>query len=200
LESTGLSNITILWIRDFLSGRKQYVTIDGKKSSEVSITSGVPQGSVLGPLLFLIYINNLPSNCRLFADDALIYNSSENFQMLTQDLKFLENWCLHWQMNFNTSKCYHIQFGKSQPPGRLSKFVLNGQALATVSSHSYLGVELQQNLRWNNHIDSITNRATQRIAMLRRVLKHADTKTKKLLTSPLLDQCWSMPPRCGTHT
>ena len=94
-------------------GRTQSVLVDGTKSPEEAVLSGVPQGTVLGPLMFLLYINDMPSqvqrdtHCRLFADDSLLYrviDSTLDQVQLQQDLKNLEKWALDWGMVFNPSK------------------------------------------------------------------------------------------------
>ena len=102
---------TLNWIRAFLVGLTQAVVLEGESSSGVAVTSGVPQGSVLGPL-FLLYINDLPQNIqaqvRLFADDTAVYltvGSSDDRDTLQADLNTLQEWELAWDMEFNPSKC-----------------------------------------------------------------------------------------------
>ena len=110
------------WIGSFLSGRKQKVVLDGCKSTEAEVLSGIPQGTVLGPLLFLAFINNLPdwakhSDTRLFADDALLFRQikgQKDAELLQQDLTALEEWEKTWQMSFHASKCTVIRI----PPQR----------------------------------------------------------------------------------
>ena len=113
LSSYGVKGNTLGWIGSFLSGRSQQVVLEGKSSSSAPVLSGVPQGSVLGPVLFLIYINDLPeyvsnSTVRLFADDTLLYltihNSSDCIK-LQEDLNNLERWGSDWQMSFHPKKC-----------------------------------------------------------------------------------------------
>jgi len=104
------------WFRCYLTNRLHYVTIDGYQSSTLPVTSGVPQGSILGPLLFLIYINDLPScinysHCLLFADDAKIFQIVTSFhdQLLLQiDLHEIEQWCSTWNLQLNPSKLHSI--------------------------------------------------------------------------------------------
>ena len=126
------------WIQAFLSGRTQTVVLENEKSDTVPVTSGVPQGSLLGPILFLIYINDLPdrtrSKVRLFADDMAIYLAVSNLQdaqILQQDLDQLHKWELQWDMEFNPSKCVviHVTRAKIQVP---SKYLLHGQILESV--------------------------------------------------------------------
>ena len=126
----------------------------GKRSNPAQVTSGVPQGAVLGPLLFLLYVNDLPNNLkssiRLFADDALLYgivSSEVDGDQLQEDLKKLEVWQNKWQMSFNPAKCKTICLStKKVPPQR--KYVFCGVELEQVVSTSYLGVILTTNLKW----------------------------------------------------
>ena len=113
----GLEGSILQWFKSFLTNRSQRVVIEGYYSSPSKVTSGVPQGMVLGPILFLIYINDLITNStiRLFADDCLIYrviNSSADHQLLQQDLNTLSNWATKWQMKFNVNKCSILQLSK----------------------------------------------------------------------------------------
>ena len=111
LTSYGITGNTHNWITSFLSNRKQRVSVNGALSDITDVTSGVPQGSVLGPILFLLYINdineNVQSNIRLFADDSIIYrkiNSNIDHQILQTDLAELEKWSDKWQMQFKFIK------------------------------------------------------------------------------------------------
>ncbi len=115
LQLHGTPPQTLNWIKSFLIGRSQTVVLDGENSSEVPVTSGVPQGSVLGPLLFLLYINDLPdsitSQVRLFADDTAVYltmNDQSDCKQLQTDLDHLMEWEGKWDMEFNPLKCQVI--------------------------------------------------------------------------------------------
>ena len=112
IDHYGVSGNLNTWIRAFLTSRTQRVMVDGELSESVSVDSGVPQGTVLGLLLFLLHINDLPQNVsstvRLFADDCLIYRPIKNQQdpiALQQDLCSLDNWASIWGMRFNVKKC-----------------------------------------------------------------------------------------------
>ena len=103
---------TCVGLRAFLGSRSQRIVIDGEESESLPVTSGVPQGSVLGPILFLIYINDLPnevcSQVRLFADDTALYltlESEDDSSILQNDLNILSAWETRWDMGFNPSKC-----------------------------------------------------------------------------------------------
>ena len=112
----GITGDTKKWIQDFLTDRKQRVVVDGESSDTIHVKSGVPQGSVLGPCLFLAYINDLPnkvsSNARLFADDTAVdrkIKSSVDQESLQEDLHSLAKWESEWDMAFHPDKCQVLQ-------------------------------------------------------------------------------------------
>ena len=122
LNQYGVRGNTLSWIKSFLADQTQKVVLNGKQSETIPVTSGVPQGMVLGPLLFLIYINDLPdtvrhSTTRLFADDCLMYRnirSARDTELLQQDMDQLQIWEKDWLMNFNASKCQTIHFSRKR--------------------------------------------------------------------------------------
>ena len=141
------------WIRAFLSNREMRVVVDGEASSSAPVVSGVPQGTVLGPLLFLIYINDMPNVVsegtfiRLFADDCLVYRhinkkTAEQDQLILQrDLQSLHEWTVKWGMKFNPSKCQIMHLSRSQEP--YTKFYeLCREILESVESAKYLGLTI----------------------------------------------------------
>ena len=111
------------WISNFLKQRKQRVAVDGIQSDLVTVDSGVPQGTVLGPILFLLHINNLlsviSSKVRLFADDCLVYReikSRQDQNVLQKDLNLVESWGSTWGMRFNAAKCNIMRVSRKQNP------------------------------------------------------------------------------------
>ena len=173
------------WIQAFLSGRKQKVVVDGSYSEDAPVESGVPQGTVLGPLLFLLFINDLPNvlspgtRIRLFADDCLVYRvikSVEDQVLLQNDLDRLITWADTWGMKFNASKC-NIMRTMSAP--FLDRFYhLHGHILKEVTSVKYLGITFQNNLSWSNHIKMVTTKASQQLGFIRRNLRGSPPKCK----------------------
>ena len=177
LEHYGINELVLGWIRSWLLNRSQRVIIDGASSNEVSVRSGVPQGTVLGPLMFLIYINDIgehiTSNLRLLADDSLLYcaiDIPQDCLALQEDLDKLSQWSYKWQMSFNVSKCKSLSITRKRNP-YLHQYTMNGQELDSVKSHPYLGVELTQSLNWNNHINNITTKANRSLGFIKRNLK-----------------------------
>ena len=197
LHRYGIRGPTLKWIQAFLSDRTQTVVIDNEKSATVPVTSGVPQGSVLGPILFLIYINDLPDKTRskvqLFADDTAIYlavSNLEDAQILQQDLDHLHLWELDWDMEFNPSKCVVIHITRSRTPVP-SQYLLHGQVLESVAGSKYLGVEISSNLSFNSHIQNITTSASRSLGFLKRNIRSKNPELRemayKTLVRPLVE-------------
>ena len=154
----GVQGTTLKWISSFLIGRSQTVILDGDCSDELSVTSGVPQASLLGPILFLLYINALPENVqsqvRLFADDIAMYlalGEQNGPQQLQDDLYRLQKWEQLWGMEFNPGLCVVMHFTRTRYPIN-SQYTMHNQTLATVDTARYLGVDLYCNLNFNTHI------------------------------------------------
>ena len=166
IEHYVIRDKTLDWITDFLHSRTQSVLVDGQQSCISNVSSGVPQGSVLGPLLFLAYINDLPdcissSTTRLFADGSLVYgevSSHDDAANLQKDLDALQAWESKWLMRFNAAKCQVLQVTNKRNPFPAS-YTIHSQVLETVNSAKYLGVHLDSKLNFNNHVDSITRKA-----------------------------------------
>ena len=197
LSYYGIHGQTLLWIKGFLSNRSQSVSVNGVHSTPCKVTSGVPQGSVLGPTLFLIYINDIvgdiKSNIRLFADDTIMYRqvaSPADHLKLQQDLERLTSWAGLWQMEFNVKKCYHITLTNKRAPVVLP-YYMHGQVLEHVTCYDYLGVRLTGKLNWKEHCDKISNKANKSLGLVKRTLKPCTPEVKersyKALIRPLLE-------------
>ena len=185
LNYYGISGLTLNWISAFLSNRTQTVVIDGKSSSTVPVTSGVPQGTVLGPVLFLVYINDLPdylthSKLRLFADDSIIYRtirSQSDCDKLQLDLDAAARWEGDWLMAFHPDKCTVLPITKKKHPFQ-HNYILHNHVLDTVTSAKYLGVTVQSNLKWDTHINNITANGNKTLGFLKRNLKISNQQVK----------------------
>ena len=199
LWNYGVRGKTHAWIKSFLVGRTQRVVVDGEASSWVPVESGVPQGTVLGPQLFLTFINDLPkavkSNVRLFADDCVVYRevkSEEDCAILQDDLDSLENWEKQWCMSFNAAKCSSIAMTRKHKK-ILHQYKLHNQTLERVDKATYLGVQLSSDLSWASHINKTCDKANKQVAFLRRNLRINTTHVKetayKGLVRPILEYC-----------
>ena len=144
----GIDSKILLWITNFLNIRKQRVVVDGSFSNYADVESGVPQGTVLGPLLFLLHINDLPScvnsKVRLFADDCILYREIKNNQNqidMQRDLDALMDWGSTWGMKFNAKKCNIMRVSRSRKP--LQHFYsLGNEILQEESDAKYLGIQI----------------------------------------------------------
>ena len=119
LYNLGIRGDVIRWIKDFLFGREQRVVINNVCSEWSNVISGIPQGSVLGPILFTIFINDIPvdinSNIKNFADDTKLYNGAHLSNTIQEDIDKLIEWSNKWLLPFNTDKCKVLHYGKGNP-------------------------------------------------------------------------------------
>ena len=202
LRYYGIRGNILEWISQWLTSRNQSVVVDGETSYPVHVKSGVPQGTVLGPLMFLIYINDITdqisngTSIRLFADDCLLYRiikSPSDADMLQKDLSSLVEWTDKWQMSFNSSKCKTLRITKKRSP-ITHTYTMASDPLETVQHHPYLGIELahnHDNLKWHEHISNITVKANRSLWFLRRNLWRCPSSIKQqmyyTLVRPLLE-------------
>lgn len=201
LDHNGIRNNTLDWIKHFLTDRTQQVVVEGHASTPVVVSSGVPQGTVLGPLLFLIYINDMPTNIspgtsiKLFADDAMLYrivNNEQDSQTLQTDLNHLTRWELDWQMSFNPSKCEVMHITRSRSP-RNTHYTIHDTTLEIVPLATHLGIDITSTLSWNNHVTKIANKANSKLGFLRRNIRSVPLTVKthayQSLVRPHLEYC-----------
>ncbi len=185
LSHYGIRGDILTWIQSFLTNRKQSIVVEGVSSKQSDVLSGVPQGTCLGPILFLCYINditnNIDSQLRLFADDALLYrpiNSPADHNLLQQDLYTLESWANDWDMKFNAKKCY-ILSSKRTANKSSHLYTLGGHVLQSVPNNPYLGVTLSEDLTFSTHLRNITSKASRTLGFLRRNLRSCPAKLKE---------------------
>ena len=197
LSYYGINGNTLKWIKNFLQGRTQQVIVEGHHSNSINVTSGVPQGTVLAPLLFLCYINDLPTNInsyiKLYADDVLIYRpirSLDDCKILQEDLNAIDQWAVHWQARFNPDKCEHIRITNSKNP-IFSTYFIQNTLIQTVPNVTYLGVTINEHLSWSNHITNITKKANATRGFLQRNISSCPSSIKeicyKLMIRPIIE-------------
>ena len=177
LKHFGIQNNTHRWITNFLTQRHQRVVVGGDHSEWVPVRSGVSQGTVLGPLLFLLFLNDLPENLssqvRLFADDCVVYREIVNdydAEMLQKDLDTLSNWEKTWQMHFNADKCFVLKITHAHKHIFTHSYKLGGSILQETDSHPYLGVEITKDLKWKTHINQISAKGNRALGFIKRNL------------------------------
>ena len=197
LQYYGITGDSLNWIMSLLTNRKQAVIVNGSRSSWMPVSSGVPQGSVIGPALFLLYINdintNIQSKMRLFADDSVIYRqilSEEDHATLQQDLNILADWSTKWLMGFNIKKCAILTITRKRNPSMYQYTLLN-EAIPRTECYKYLGINISKDLRWNTHCQSTLLKANKTLGLLRRTLspcsKDVKARAYQALVRPQLE-------------
>ncbi|PFX15469.1 putative RNA-directed DNA polymerase from transposon X-element [Stylophora pistillata] len=186
LDYYGIRGNLKSWITTWLTCGEQSVVIDGLSSPAVHASSGVPQGTVLGPLMLLLYINDIGDNCnsaiRLFADDTILYSiieSTLDAGQLQLDLSTIEQWAKKWLMQFNPNKCFVMRVTRKSHP-IIFDYKLMGHTLESASHYPYLEVELSSSLDWSHHIDMKTNKANRTLGFLKRNLGKCPESIKEL--------------------
>ena len=194
LQHYGVRGNLNRWIADNLTDRQQEVVLEGVHSKATEVTSGVPQGTVLGPLLFLVYINDMPekisSATRIFADDLLVYRIIRSKAILQEDLDKLQKWERDWLMQFNRDKCEVLRITNKKNP-LMHKYYIHGTQLETVKDAKYLGVTISSDLSWNKHVDNIAKKATSSLNFLNRNFSVCPAAVKdkryKSLVRPIME-------------
>ncbi|MCG8032136.1 MAG: reverse transcriptase family protein [Candidatus Thiodiazotropha taylori] len=176
LKQNGIDGNLLDWLADYLSNRKQCVVLNSVCSDYKEVLAGVPQGSVLGPLLFLVYVNDIAdqllSLTRLFADDSSLFLSASNLNdiegILNHDLSIVSAWAKQWLVNFNPNKTVAMLFSllKVDVVPSLS---FDGIDINFVDQHKHLGITLTENGKWQNHIDNILTSASKVIGIMRKL-------------------------------
>lgn len=183
LKKMGIGGILLLWFIDYLHDRHQRVIIRGQQSEKGLIKAGVPQGSVLGPLLFLIYINDITlvtqSKMKLFADDTSLYiefdNAEEAAEILNDDLKDIQQWADQWLVTFSAPKTKLLTCSFKNKQYAPIKF--NNVELKPVKNHKHLGLTFSSNLGWTAHIGSILQSVSSMSDVLKRLKYDLDRHT-----------------------
>lgn len=178
LHEFGFSSKFISWVKSYMSNRIQYVEIKGEVSKQILATSGVPQGSHLGPWFFIIFINGLSniiknSKILMYADDLKIFRTIENLNdahLLQDDINNLVDWCEKVKLNLNINKCKSMSFHRKLAP-IIYDYYINSTKLSQITEVRDLGVTFTHNMSFNKHIDNIILKANQMLGFIRRWTK-----------------------------
>ena len=181
LHSVGLSQPALDWVSSYLAGRCIRTTVDNRISGVRPISSGVPQGSVLGPLLFLIYFRDIPSavssSSAMFADDTLVYTvgcdchenkpSAERACTVALDVSALSQWSKVWNTVFNTAKSNDMLISRRRSSSAAAPLTLDGVDIPRLSMTKHLGVMLSNKLSWAEHVKALAMKVAPKVALLR---------------------------------
>ena len=186
LWNFGINGKLWSWMKAYLTDRLQYVSVGHSTSSTLPVLSGVPQGSILGPLLFLIFVNDMPdtawfSKILLFADDAkciMPISSPLDSTYLQSDLLRLSQWCTTWNLYLNENKCSIVHF-KARPSSTFN-YHLNYQQITSSDKEKDLGLVVSADLNWQSHYQLISSKAYKILGLLRRVFSNSILLSAKL--------------------
>lgn len=187
----------VTWISTYLTNRQQYVSFKNRASKRLPVDSGVPQGSVLGPLLFLLFINDIgndiPVKIKLYADDCVMYSEIDSVSdqlRLNEAFEKIVKWCNDWQMTINFDKTVFMKISRKRSNLHF-QYSARNILLAEVEHIKYLGIWISNDLRWTKHINTVCNSANQKLFFLRRALRLTTPEVRLLafnaIVQPVLD-------------
>ena len=176
LKQNGINGKLLNWLKNYLEERSQKVVINSVSSSIRKVSAGVPQGSVLGPLLFLVYVNDIAESLlsitRLYADDSSLYVSARSIDdiegIINSDLCIISQWAKQWLVNFNPQKTEAMFFSLCDS-NRLPVLLFDNIPIDFVENHKHLGVTFESNGRWNEHINNIIKSASKVLGIMRKM-------------------------------
>lgn len=187
LESHGITGDVLQWIEAFLKNRKQRVVINGHRSEWTTVISGVPQGSVIAALLFVIFINDLPENIKsqlfMFADDCKFFRqilSNEDTEIMQEDLDTLHEWSKKWLLKFHPEKCVNLRISLNKQP-EVHTYHLGNNELKNVEEVKDLGIIVDSKLKFQKHTSTKVNKANQIWGTIKRTFKHMNSYIFKKL-------------------
>ena len=182
LKSYGITGQVYAWIEDFLLGRTQKVKVGLSLSTDSAVSSGIPQGSILGPILFTIFINDLPeglvNNCKIFADDTKLYGNANDSNEIQRDIDKLQDWSDKWNLYFNVSKCKVMHIGRNNPRVEYT-MTKDGKTtkIETCEQETDLGVTFDDKLNFNKHIETAIGKANKMLGLIKRTFSYLNKDT-----------------------
>ena len=213
MRSYGIDGDELRWFKGYLAGRKQRVIVDGASSGWSEVVCGVPQGSILGPLMFLIFVNDLPdvvSKCmvNLYADDTTIYYANKDSKKVTitlnADLSSIVDCIEHNRLKMKINKTQLMTLGRKACKHQYDQIRVNvrGTNIAKSDQVKYLGVIVDSDLSWKAHIAKIRQKAFAALASIRRTSHFLPSKTCKTMYNstvlPHLDYCSTIWHSCSS--
>jgi hypothetical protein len=187
LAKYGITGTELDWFCSYLTGRKQVVRCNNVTSESQAISIGVPQGSILGPILFLIFVNDLTqfsglSNCNLFADDALFYVTCKDVKSveiaLQEAIDNVSEWYKCNKLTLNVKKSNIMVIHRKKQINDNINVSVNGTVLAQIENVKYLGLCIDNKLQWNSHINNVCKTITKKLGMMNRTSKYVEEKTR----------------------
>lgn len=186
LRKFGITDSLLTWFKEYLTNRRQRVVINGQTSDWAYLRAGVPQGSVLGPLLFLVFINDITSvvkSCqiRLFADDTCLFLTVDDridaAIKINNDLARIQNWADKWLVSFSPSKTKAMTISNKRDYENNPSIFLCNHIVDQVNTHKHLGITLSHNLKWSHHIQNISNTCMKQINVMKSLKFKLDRKS-----------------------
>lgn len=207
LKYYGVNGISLAWFSSYLTNRHQYVEIDGISSEPLSITTGVPQGSILGPLLFIIYMNDIHSTSSkfkfvLYADDSTLFSPLCSFSFgltpvkteqiannINKELRYVTDWLSVNKLSLNASKTKFMIFHFNQkniPSENVPKLNINGIEIKKTSEFNFLGLTINDKMNWISHINNLAQKISRSIGILNRMKHFLPPTILKIMYSSLI--------------
>ena len=186
----GIRGKVLEWMTCFLTGRTQRVVVEGHASPWVAVTSGIPQGSVLGPLCFIIFINDLPqeikTSIKMYADDAKIYGPADSAQDRTriqEDINAVERWTTTWQLPLNTKKCKVLHLGSKNGQ---QKYYLNGNVIENTLAEKDLGIIMESSMKFHQQCSCVVKKANRILGLVKNSFDYINETSISLLYKALI--------------
>ena len=188
----GIKGKNLKWFHSYLTNRKQFIKYRDQNTNLEVLRHGVPQGSILGPLLFLTFVNNLKNSIKLlnpimFAYDTNLFYTNKNvkvlFETVNKEVHYVNEWLIANKLSLNTRKSkylfFHKQSARDSIPLRLTTILFNSIKIKRESFIKFLGVVIGEDITWNKHIEFVENKISKNIGILYRASHYLDKKSLK---------------------